>query len=384
MKSKAISFVAILLVSLVSAGILSAPLSVDACEPPEEGVYVYNGIDFEQPIPPNGAFAFRASLHSGSIDVLSVEVRDESDTLVEGTVSTVLEQHHGGQSAYSVSQLLVIWTPTESLQAEHDYSVQVQAPSPYDESRLRVDEETTFSTTANAQTDPQLASIAGAPSLRIDEHEGGYECCYDPTYCGACDGTCQHCWATAYVYQPAIDIDVELPITDTDLQTYHRIKTSTDSFKLYWNERNTASSTWLYPEEDPGPHCITLQTFALATQQLLDESEVCFNRDEFPDYTERELEGVTRPETCEEVDAGGHPDVATGDDTASSNDTVSNSDTASSDDTASTGDTNIGNDIAGGGCGCKSTTGAPSPLASVVLFFGALLTLRRRSQRSKH
>src|SRR5690554_5859797 len=111
MKSHIFKFAATLLITLVSALVLSAPSTADACSPPQEGTFVYDGIAFEQAVPLNGAWAFRASVHNASLDDISVEVRDENDALVAGNVSNLLIRDYSSDWIQQSSDNLVVWTP---------------------------------------------------------------------------------------------------------------------------------------------------------------------------------------------------------------------------------------------------------------------------------
>lgn len=109
MKPSALKFAAALLITLASTAILSAPRGAQACDPPQEGISVsWEGIDFEQSVPINGAWAFRASTYSAPLDDLSVEVRDASDELVSGSVSEVVVAEYNLGSPYESANWLII------------------------------------------------------------------------------------------------------------------------------------------------------------------------------------------------------------------------------------------------------------------------------------
>lgn len=374
MKPSTFKFAAVALTSLLSAGVFSAPRSADACSPPQEGIFASGGVEFAQTIPTNGAWAFRAYVQGDDLDNLSIEVRDENDALVAGSVSNVVINEYSYEYFSAASENLVVWTPAEALLPEHTYSVSVSAPHPYAEDHLFLDEQTTFETAASPQANLEVATVEGSPSIQITENQGNFECCETSTFCDSC-GDCTQCWATSYVYQPTIDIEVNLPTTDTDLQTYHRVEASSGTYNLYWNNRNTEALNFLFEDGAPGPYCVTVQTFALATQELLDETETCFEQSELPSYTERELEGVTRPEQCEDApDVIEEPDTTTQPDTGETPDTTDGPDTGGPD--AGPQPPQIGADT-DTGCGCSSTPNAPTSLFGILLFFAALGASRR-------
>lgn len=334
MKTATLKLVAIFLVSVVSALFLSAPRTANACSPPLNGIFVDQGVAFQQAVPINGAWAFYARTYNASLDGLSVEVRDETDELVEGSLSEVLLDQLADDDSEAQSNWLVIWTPNDSLLPEHQYDVSVRAARPYDPETLSVDEQTTFLTTASAATDPEVAELVEEPSLTITENKGEFECCTDTTQ--TCNS--QRCWPTKYIYQPTFDLQVELPTNDTDLQAYHRIITSAGTFKSYWNRRDIISKSMLFSDDNYGPYCVTVQTFALATQELLDEAETCMEHSDLPYYNERHLTGAHRPLTCEQLPYS-----------------------------------DLGDDIGGDdGCGCSANPTSPGSLLGMMLFFFAL------------
>lgn len=365
MKFFSLKIAATLLFSL-AALMFGAPQNAQACSPPLDGIQPQHELEFPQSIPINGAWAFQASVLNASIEDLSVEVQDENGAPVAGQISEVVLW-----SSADSSTRLFIWTPTELLEPEHLYSVTVRSTSDSanDYNTWLIDEVFSLKTTAGELIDPPVASLIREPTLRVDEQEGGVECCTDSDFCNSC-GSCERCWNTEYVYLPTIDIGVKLPETDTHLQTYTRV-TSGQKSTYYWNQSTrTIERSLFFEEGESGPFCVSIETYLLATQELLDARETCFNEDELPEYTERELQGVTRPDTCEEQpDAGGETDVTEEPDAGGETDVTEGPDASTPPAIGMDADT---------GCGCRAAPLTPGSLLGMLLFLGVFGTARVR------
>lgn len=375
MKPSALNFAAALLIALVSAGILSAPRTADACDPIQPGIFIYNELDLEQAIPLNGAWAVRVTVVQTSLSDLSIEVRDADDNLVDGALSQVAERETGLGTEFETSQSLVIWTPDELLLPEHEYRVDLRAPDPFDASLSTIEKQTTFQTTAQQETDFEAAATHDFPAMSVKESLGSMECCEDPTACNSC-GDCQNCWPTQIVYQAMLEIDVILPTNDANVQAYHRFEDSNGFDRVYWKQEGVQSNHLLYPPGETGRFCTTLKSYVLATQELISEEEKCFEKNTLPPATD--LRDVTRPETCEdEPDAGERPDAGHPDATDPSDQTDTMDETDATDapdaDTSNSDATppEVGLD-ADAGCGCSATPTSPSSLLGMMLFFIAL------------
>lgn len=368
MKLTVLKLYTLLLLALASTLILGAPRTAEACLPPEDGIFVYGSIDFEQSVPLNGAWAFRASVRNASVDELSVEVRDENDQLVEGTLSHILESERDEAAFEPTSEFIVVWTPTELLLPNHLYSAHVSA---HETGLSMVDKHTTFRSTTSEAVYPEAASIAEEPSLSITEKRGADECCYDPSREGYCGEKPYTCWPTAYVYQPTINIEFQRSANDTNLQTYQRLENRDGDSKIYWTTADRIGGNWYFSQYAASPYCVLLKTYALATHELLEEIDTCFGQDDFPAYTERELNNVTRPDVCDD-----EPDTHTHDEPDTTDSDASGEDATSHPDTHDEPDTTESDDFDAGGCGCSSNPTSPSSLLGMLLLFFGLAVPR--------
>jgi hypothetical protein len=404
------SLAALLAGIFVSLSVLAAPSTAEACTPANPGLYpVGNSTLFEQSIPTDGAWAFHGSAIYMPIDDVeaTIEVRDETGSLVEGTVSFIKTSLTRHNNFGEISDYLIVWTPTSPLLPEHTYSVDVRAFRGQSNLNIpTIDEQTTF-TTSDASSAPALATVLGQPTIRIFETPGDEECCRDSTLAGSC--SLERCWPTRYTYLPTIDVEITFPDTPTDLQVYHVVKDRDGHFfETFWGDNGVQSLEYSFPEDAQGPFCLELQSFSLATSELLNSEEFCFQHDDLPDFTPREYDGEGRPATCDDpgpgADAGAFPDAGFGD--AGHHD-AGHHDAGSQD--ASTQDGGVEADIAetgrdaaspgdaasedgggagpnaesddsltpsGGGCACRTGGASPAGFAGVLLFLIAIVSAR--------
>jgi hypothetical protein len=379
--------VALLAGMFVVLGMLAPPRTAEACSPPLPGIYASAGSFLEQPVPTDGAWALRVSVSDDTIDSgnLTIEVSDEAGAPVEGTISHVLISPGESGPPGRPPSYLVIWKPTDVLLPGRSYTVDVRAVHPYDDTTLTIDEQVTFEAISGEHGAP--AAAAAEASLGIVERPGGQECCdTGGEICDSCTGECgsaQRCWFTRYAYLPTIYADVAFPDSPTDLQSYHIVQYGDeDTRRFYWGMGGDQNLNRSFAEDSPGPFCVTIESFALATSELINSEEFCFERSDLPDYTARTYNGEGWPDECldtdPDADAGSHPD-------AGSNDAADWGDASSYDggnpDAASENISLEGDDLApnsGGGCACRIGGASPVGIPGAFLLLLALIATRGR------
>ncbi|AWV90295.1 hypothetical protein [Bradymonas sediminis] len=369
MASATLRIAALSLVTLLAAGIASAPRAADACDPMPEGLYL-QPTQTEQLVPVDGAWAVRIDAISFRVQFLrNIEVRDESDQVVNGSLAYELMSESPYIPNQTYSEHLVIWTPDEPLLPDHTYSARLLAEFPDEGGEVLLDEQRTFRTAGEQTTTLEVATMGDFPAITTHESQGSTECCRDLSNCDSC-GRCETCWPTQTVYQSQLELTVSLPTGDADLQTYHRLEASNGYSQLFWDRRDTHSFHLLFPKADSGPnHCVTLKTYALASQELIEEVENCFDHS-VPDAVD--LEGVERPDSCtasDDVVEHPYPDAVGIQDTSGEPD-------ASGPEGPDAVNPELGADVAGGGCGCSATPNAPTSLLGMMFFFITLGALR--------
>src|SRR5690554_794257 len=127
MASATLRITALSLVTLLAAGIASAPRTADACDPMPEGLYLQE-TQTEQLVPVDGAWAVRIDAISFRVQFLrNIEVRDENDQVVDGSIAYELMSESPYIPGQTYSEHLVIWTPDAPLLPDHDYSARLLA-----------------------------------------------------------------------------------------------------------------------------------------------------------------------------------------------------------------------------------------------------------------
>lgn len=425
MKNLSQKFAASLLVSLVSAGLYSAaPSDAHACSPPQQGIFE-RGTEHSQTLPIDGALVFKVYRYDASFDTLSIDVTNSATgAIIEGTTKTISTQVAGSSSVDANGEFLVVWHPNEQFALNTAYTAMIRATDPNNPEQFTLESTANFlSTRSPAQ--PGEASFGGDLRPGWTETPSGQECC--PIDLEQMPGSCsdEFCWYTRYDYLPTLTFKVTQPATSAPRQVYHTLSTDDGHFEVIWDVMGDVSSHSItFPTDAQSPYCVTLETRSVVSDNLLSADERCVGSDAFPTYEQRPYEGEGRPDFCaEEPDAGGGDDVGpdAGPDAGpdedvrpdddvrpdtgpmvdardpSDDDVLPNRpDTEGAQDATSTADVTTGEDagdptkpdngfngaMTGAGCGCASTPGSPTPLASALLFLGALFGLRRRTKRS--
>jgi len=403
-----------LLIALIGIGVFGADLrDAHACSPPRQGIFDRGVPTNDRPIPLDGAFTFMVYRYQASFDLLSVSVTNTATGAVAPGVFTQQPMGTGGASAPDDDgNFLVTWTPTEYLEPSTHYTVLITASDPSDPEHITTFPPAEFISGTDLTPESGFFTFSANSRLAIVEVPGGQECCDDSTVCsiGSCN-SCRSCWFTQYDYLPSVTLTLAPPRQGDIFQVYYKLITSSTSFEVILGESSHLPYTHSFAHDAPGPFCLRVETYQLNSHQFAGSDEICFEREQFPDHEVRDYVGDGRPDTCDdeptdpdagpgsdagpdagsdvnqESDVDADPDTTeqTGDDIAQDSDIADQDATHTPDIGTDTADTDAENafngSITGGGCGCASTPGSPTPLASALLFLGALVGLRRRAVR---
>jgi hypothetical protein len=236
------------------------------------------------------------------VDGITITVRDESDTVVEGATRVLpLRGHEPG--SYS-RDWLVAWRPTNAWTAGASYTLDVDISSELATDPRRSDLTHTFSV-RETNTEPSAGEIV-EQTLGVDERTVREDCCDVPDCMRNCVNDCRRCWPTEFAYQPVLTNTVAIPDTiwASQLLLQHNAAPGYTRVSA-GSEALINTDTELVDRE----FCAAPRVILIWSENELSGESKCVPASELPEYDERDAsEEFSAPSACDaddRADAGG-------------------------------------------------------------------------------
>lgn len=276
-----------------------------ACSPLDPSWTVYS--QAPDVIPKGGAIPFamngvETTDQPTGVDGITITVRDESDTPVEGATRVMaLRGHEAGSHS---RDWLVAWRPNDGWNADATYTLNVDIA--FEVATDPQQSQLTHEFTVRPTDAEPLAGEIIKQTLGVDERTVREDCCDVPDCMRNCVNDCRRCWPTEFAYQPVLTNTVAIPDTIWASQLLLQHNAAPGCTRV-----SAGSEALINTDTElvDGEFCAAPRVILIWSENEVSGESKCVPASELPEYDERDAsEEFSAPSACDaddRADAGG-------------------------------------------------------------------------------